>query len=179
MLFGVAVASKREYYILQGSGVGEPLGIMKAPCVVGVSTTADNTFAWADAMAMLARFKQVTSNVRWVMHQSVIPDLAAAGFVTGNIPRSLVDLGFGPPIYSEHMNQANGDDVGLFDFGCYLMFERQSLAIAFSEHAAFTSDKGTWRFTERLDGQPWLKSAITLADPQGSYTVSPFVYHDD
>ena len=179
MLFGVAVASKREYYILQGSGVGEPLGILKAPCAVGVTTNADNTFAWVDAMGMLARFKQVTSNVRWVMHQSVIPDLAAAGFVTGNIPRSLVDLGFGPPIYSEHMNQANGDDVGLFDFGCYLMFERQSLAIAFSEHAAFTSDKGTWRFTERLDGQPWLKSSITLADPQGSYTVSPFVYHDD
>jgi hypothetical protein len=53
------------------------------------------------------------------------------------------------------------------------------MAVAFSEHAAFTTDKGTWRFTKRLDGQPWLSGAITLADPQGSYTVSPFVYHND
>lgn len=178
-LFGIAVAAKREYYILRGTGVGEPRGIFNAPCTVGVTTNADGVFAWVDAMNMLSRFKPISGNVRWVMHQGVIPDLAASGFVTGNIPRSLVDLGFGAPIYSEHMPQANGDDVLLADFGAYLSFERQSLAIAYSEHAAFTTDRGVWRFTERLDGQPWLKSAITLADPTGSYTVSPFVFHDD
>jgi hypothetical protein len=36
-----------------------------------------------------------------------------------------------------------------------------------------------WRFKKRLDGQPWLLNAITLADPQGSFTQSPFVYLND
>jgi HK97 family phage major capsid protein len=47
------------------------------------------------------------------------------------------------------------------------------LAIDFSEHYKFTNNQGTWRFTENVDGQPWLKNTITLAD--GSTTVSPFV----
>jgi hypothetical protein len=38
---------------------------------------------------------------------------------------------------------------------------------------------GTWRFTARNDGKPWLKKAITLAGPGATYTVSPFVYHND
>jgi hypothetical protein len=32
----------------------------------------------------------------------------------------------------------------------------------------------TWKFEKRIDGQPWMKSAITLAD--ATSTVSPFVY---
>ena len=178
-LFGIAVASKREFYILRGTGVGEPLGILNAPAAVGVATNADNTFAWVDACSMLARFKQVTGRARWVMHQGVLPDLAAAGFLTGTTARRVEDLGYGAPILSQHMPQDDYDDVLLADFGCYLLFMRQPISIAYSEHVNFLTDKGTWRFTERLDGQPWVTGAITLADPQGSYTVSPFVYHDD
>jgi len=91
----------------------------------------------------------------------------------------LQDLGYGPAIFSEHMPQANNDDVLLADFGAYLFFDRQGLTIDYSEHAYFGTDQVAWRFKERVDGQTWLKGAITLADPTGSYTVSPFVYHDD
>lgn len=178
-LFGIAVAAKREYYILRGTGAGEPLGVLNAPCAVAVATATNDAFAWVDALAMIARFKQVTQNIRWVAHPGVLPDLGAAAWVTGNVARRIEDLGFGSLVMSEHMPQANGDDVILGDWGTYLLFERQSLAIAFSEHAAFESDRGVWRFTERLDGQPWVKGPIVLADPTGSYTVSPFVYHDD
>jgi hypothetical protein len=41
------------------------------------------------------------------------------------------------------------------------------------------NELGTWRFSQRQDGQPWLKNVITLADPQGSYTMSPFISHND
>ena len=61
----------------------------------------------------------------------------------------------------------------------FMIFDRQGMAISFSEHYKFVNDQGTWRFVKRLDGAPWLKGAITLADPQGSYTVSPYVYHND
>jgi hypothetical protein len=38
----------------------------------------------------------------------------------------------------------------------------------------FTNNQGTWRFVCRVDGQPWLRSAVTLSD--ASSTVSPYVY---
>ena len=44
--------------------------------------------------------------------------------------------------------------------------------IDFSEHYAFITGQGTWRFGERIDGKPWMKGKITLADPQGSFTVA-------
>jgi hypothetical protein len=59
------------------------------------------------------------------------------------------------------------------------MFEKGGLMIDFSEHVNFTSDEVVWRFKERFDGQPWLANTITQADPQGSYTVSPYVYFND
>ena len=80
----------------------------------------------------------------------------------------------------EHSPQANNaGDVILADLSAYLLFRREALSIAFSDHYGFVNDMGTWRFTARTDGKPWLKNAITLADPTGSYTVSPFVYHND
>ena len=187
-LFAIAIGAKNERNILRGTGVGEPLGILNAACTIGVTTASDNTFAYADVLSMWSRFKAVSGQQPvWIAHPSLIPDIGVlavasgspvvwAGNLAGGQPSSL--LGY-PLIFSEHMPQANGDDMLLADLGAYVLFERQQLSIAFSEHAAFTTDKGTWRFTARNDGQPWMKSAITLADPTGSYTVSPFVYHND
>lgn len=183
-LFRIAINAKLERHVLRGSGTGEPLGILNSSVAVGVTTAGDNVFAEADALSMLARFKPVggTQPV-WIMHRSVLPDLGAfsdttSALINWNSGVSQALLGY-PIVYSEHMPQANGDDVLLADLGAYLLFERQGLVIGYSEHAAFTSDMGTWRFTYRCDGKPWMRSAITLADPTGSYTVSPFVFHDD
>jgi HK97 family phage major capsid protein len=182
-LFRLSINAKLERHILRGNGAGEPLGVLNSSVAVASTTAGDNVFAEADALAMLARFKPVGGAPVWVMHRSVIPDLGAFSDTTSAMVNwqsgvSMQLLGY-PIAFSEHMPQANGDDVLLADFGGYLLFERQGLQIAYSEHAAFTTDKGTWRFTYRCDGKPWLRSAVTLADPTGSYTVSPFVYHDD
>ena len=185
-LFGIAVGARNERNILRGTGVGEPLGILNAPSVIGVTTATDNVFALADALSMRSRFKSVGGSPVWIIHPGIWPDIgvfetSAGGGVwmanqAASMPSSL--LGY-PILESEHMPAPNTDDVILADLSAYVLFERQALSIAFSEHAAFTTDKGTWRFTVRNDGQPWLKSAITLADPGGSFTVSPFVYHND
>jgi HK97 family phage major capsid protein len=185
-VFQIAIDGKLEHYILNGTGAGQPTGILPSACSIGVTTATNNIFAEADAMAMLARFKVVNRSrnaIAWVMHRGVIPDLAA--FTASD--RDMVEwrgglsstlLGY-PILYSEHMPQDDNDDVLLADFSGYLLFDRQQLTVDFSEHAKFENDLGVWRYKIRVDGMPWLKSAITLADPQGSYTVSPFVYHDD
>ncbi len=114
------------------------------------------------------------------MHPSVFPDTAVWEIGTnGAGVAKFSDLGKGDPIFSEHLPQANGDDVVLADMKAYIFFDRQGITIDYSEHAAFTTDRVVWRVKERVDGMPWLKGAITLADPTGSFTVSPFVYHDD
>lgn len=187
-LFSIAIGSKNERNILLGTGAGEPLGIFNAPCTIGVNTATDNVFAYADVLAMWARFKAVSgSSPVWICHPSLIPDIGVlavasgspvvwAGNLAGGQPSTL--LGY-PILFSEHMQQANGDDMLLADLGAYILFERQALSIAFSEHAGFKEDQGVWRFTARNDGKPWLKDKITLADPTGSYTVSSFVFHND
>lgn len=187
-LFAIAIGSKNERNILFGTGAGEPLGILNAPCTVGVTTATNDTFAYADVLSMWARFRAVSGGTPvWIAHPSLIPQIGTlavaagspvvwAGNLAAGQPSTL--LGY-PILFSEHMNQWKTNDMLLADLGAYIMFERQALSIAYSEHAAFTSDKGTWRFTARNDGKPWLKDKISLAQPGAAYTVSPFVYHAD
>lgn len=187
-LFAIAIGAKNERNILFGSGVGEPLGIFNAPCTVGVTTKTNDVFAYADVLAMWAQFRAVSGGSPvWIAHPSLIPSIGTlavaagspvvwAGNLAAGQPSTL--LGY-PILFSEHMNQHKTNDMLLADLGAYIMFERQALSIAYSEHAAFTSDKGTWRFTARNDGKPWLKDKISLAQPGAAYTVSPFVYHAD
>lgn len=188
-LFALAINAKREHYIFRGTGANEPLGILNSSALISVTTVADNTFAETDGYNMLSRFKKYLSNGAWFIHPGVIPDFGAmeigsAGptFITDLNTQEVLGRPFiGKPVFqSEHLPQDdNSGDVVLADLKAYLLFERGGLMIAFSEHFAFTSDQGTFRFTQRMDGQPWVKGAVTLADPQGSFTVSPFVKHND
>ncbi len=184
-LFAIATDSIVERHILRGSGGSEWLGILNSAAAIGVTPASNNTFGEADALGMLSRFKPMPAgNPVWIMHRGVIPDFA--GFTSNGsdlvewrqqVPSAL--LGY-PIIYSEHAPQDdNAGNVILADLSAYIIFNRRQLTVAFSEHAKFENDLVTWKYSIRADGMPWLKSAITLPDPQGSYTVSPFVYHND
>lgn len=183
-LFGRAVASMEDYAFINGTGAGEPLGILKSGAAIGVTTTTNDQFKIEDAMKMYGQFQSVGGSPVWILNPALTVDLYSYFSVsTGGtdfiqpregVPMSL--LGF-PILFSEHMPAANTDDAMLVDLAAYLVLDRAGMAIAYSEHAAFTTDQATWRFTKRLDGQPWMRSYVTLAD--GSHTVSPFVYHND
>lgn len=185
-LFAIAIASKNHRNVLRGSGVGEPLGILNAACAIGVTPATNNLFSYADSLSMLSKFKRIIGQPIWLHHPGIIADVgvmeigtAGAGAVfLANGPKELHTY---PLVPSDHLPQANNSGaVILADLKAYKFWmNRAGLAIAFSEHAKFEQDMGVWRFTQRNDGKPWLKSYITLPDPQGSYTVSPFVYHND
>ncbi len=185
-VISIAVGSKLEQLVLRGNGVGEPLGILNAAARVNVAAAASNTFAYGDAVKMVARMKSVGSAPIWVYHPSVINDIAVMQNGSGgsvwmanlSAPVGGTLLGY-PLVVSEHLPQTdNTDSVVLADMGGYVLFERGGLYIEFSEHAAFTEGTDTWRFGMRCDGQPWVKGKITLADPQNAstpYEMSPFV----
>lgn len=187
-VIGVAVGSKTEYYILRGNGVGQPMGILNAPALISVTVDTDNTFAYADAVEMTSHFKAIAGAPVWVYHPGLITDIAAfqvassspvvwASPLAGGQPSTL--LGY-PLLQSEHVPQANNSGCALLaDLGAYLLFEKGGLYVDFSEHVYFATGQDAWRFGNRMDGQPWMKSYVTLADPQGSFYVSPFVKLDD
>lgn len=188
-LFSTTINSKREFLILNGTGAGEALGILNAGALIAVTTNANNVFALIDALAMLSRFKPYLSPGIWMAHQGVIPDIGVLQVASGGgvwMQDMKNDKVIGMPLlgkqilYSEHLPQDdNSGDVILIDPKAYILFQKRGMRIDFSEHVAFKEDQGTWRFTDRMDGQPWVSGATTLADPQGSFTVSPFVKHHD
>lgn len=187
-LFGVAIGAKEDYSFLFGNGVGKPLGMLVSPAAVGVDADTNDAFVYADAMEISSRFRPVTpGGGLWVAHKSALPDIGRFEVGTGGAvwmanlvskePANL--LGY-PLLWSEHMAQTNNPyDVALIDPSAYVIFDRQDLRIAFSEHAYFTTDQVAWRFTKRIDGRPWLAGATELSDATGNFTVSPFVYNND
>lgn len=190
-LFNVAVSAKHEYYVLRGGGTGsgQPLGILNSTCVVNVTPGTNNLFSWVDVGAMQAHHKMIgTQAPVWIWHPSVWPDVITmeVGTAGGAVWTANMQAAQGKQLngyeyfQSEHLPQANNSgDVILADLFAYLLFRRQEISIAYSEHAGFLTDQATWRFTARADGMPWMRAPITLSDPTGSYTISPFVIHND
>lgn len=188
-LFSVSISAKNERNLLRGSGVGQPLGILNSAVALPITTVTNNVFAYADGLNMIAKFWSVNPmSCCWIFHPSLWPDLGVMESTSGGPGAFQTNLSaaFGKTFLGYEMAQSqfspqanNAGDMILADLSMYLMFVRQELAIDFSEHVGFLSGKDTWRFYQRNDGKPWLKSPITLGDPQGSYQVSPFVYHND
>jgi HK97 family phage major capsid protein len=183
-LFGGAVAWYEDYAFLRGNGVGKPLGVQNAPALISVSRTGSGAdFEAADVGNMLRRIPPSSMrNAVWVIHPYVIPSLIAMAGTSGSVVTWIGDMRNGMPatllglpiVFSEKMVvSGTAFDVLLADFSYYVVGNRDELSIAYSEHFKFTNDQGTWRFTHRVDGQPWLNDKITLSD--ASSTISPFV----
>jgi HK97 family phage major capsid protein len=179
--------TRTEYFILRGNGVNQPTGILNSAAIVNITPATDGSFTYPDATKMLSRFKNTGGQSAWLMHPSLMPDVAqmessaGGGVFQANYGQALGGSLLGAPmVFSEHLPQkGNSGGVILADLSAYVIFNLGGVYVDFSEHAFFTTGYSAWRFGHRLDGKVQLKSSITLADPQGSYTVSPFVVHND
>ena len=182
-LFGRAIAWHEDHAFLRGDGVGKPLGILNSNALISVARSAASAFALEDAATMLARLMPgwAPSSTVWAMHPTVAGELfqmstsAGSAIYLDNARDKPAMVLFGiPVVITEKLPALNTlGDVLLLDLHHYLIGDRREVEIAFSEHVAFTSNQGAWRFVARVDGQPWLRSPITLND--GSSTLSPFV----
>ncbi len=184
-LFGKAIAWFEDYAFLNGNGVGKPLGALAGAAAISVSRANGNQFGLADAGTMLGKVLPGWSpkTLCWIVHPSVLPQLcqmvstaAGVGWLQRLNDQSLPMELLGIPIaISEKMSAlGTAKDVALVDWQHYLIGDRQQVEIAYSEHYKFTNNQATWRFVARVDGQPWLRSAVTLQNQ--SSTVSPYVY---
>ncbi len=183
-LFGRAMGDAEDWWFLNGNGVGQPQGIISAPCTIQPNRTGANAIVWADIMAMYHAFEHNPRGV-WVAHVCTTQQLI--GLKDGNnnymwmanmrdgMPQNL--LGY-PIIFTEKVpNLGTKGDINLCDFGYYLIGDEEGPMVESSIHERFRKNQTTYRISEMVDGQPWLSEPIELR-PDGTVSISPFVSLD-
>jgi HK97 family phage major capsid protein len=184
-LFGKACAWYEEYAFLQGNGVGKPVGVLNAGCTISYNRTTAGHLSFADVGGMLSKLLPASYNrAVWYVSPTVVSDLLQLKDGASRAMFLSIDQGvtkapvwklLNLPVNVTEKIPALGTkgDVMLVDPSLYVIGDRMMLEVAASEHVNFLKNQMTWRFVQRVDGRPWLESAITLQD--GSSTVSPFV----
>lgn len=179
-MFGRAIGSKENYAFFRGDGVGKPHGILESGALISATRSAGSAIALSDLSEMMSDFLPSSwGKGAWFVNpaaldkliQLVSSPLSWMNDLRSGMPVQLL----GMPLYVTGalptINTAG--DILLVDPSYYLIGDRQQVSIAYSEHYAFVTDQAAWRFTYRVDGQPWLDNYITLEN--ASTTVSPFV----
>lgn len=189
-LWPKALAFEEDAKFMAGTGVGEPLGFMGAGNTASIPVTAEvgqasATIVYENIVKMYSRMLPSSlSSAVWICSPDAIPELLTmalsvgtggnAVFVvnaTGPAPMSI----FGRPLIISEKAGALGSrgDISFVDLSYYLVGDRQTMTADSSTDFNFGSDKTTFRIIQRVDGRPWLKSAITPKN--GGNTLSPFV----
>jgi len=188
-MFSSAIAFQEDDDFINGTGAGQALGVLNAPCCIsvtketgqaGTSIVANNLFK------MKSRLNPRSwGRARWFAHQDTYPQLRILSVPVGTggtvIPlftesggKMMLD---GLPInFTEHCQTlGTSGDILLGDWSQYLIGQKvgSALKIDTSIHVKFVDDETAFRFVMRYDGQPWWPSALT--PKHGASTVSPFV----
>lgn len=181
--FAGAIAWMEDYAFINGTGVGQPLGVINAPATITVNRVDQDNVIYDDLVNMIENFMPSGSGT-WVISQSNLSTLLLMNGPTGNpsyiwgnavngAPSTL--LGY-PVIWSEkvpRLSTTSVGDVGLFDFKYYLIGDRLATTVESTKFDRWQYDQTSWRGVHRVDGQPWLSTPLTYQD--GTTQVSPFV----
>lgn len=187
-IFPEAIAWFEDIAFIRGTGVGEPLGYLNSSAMVSVTKEVGqsaDTIVWENIVKMYSRMLPSSlDRAVWLAHIDTFPELAtmALSVGTGGSAIWLNNGVSGPPMtilgrpvfFTEKVNTVgDAGDITFVDLGYYLIGDRQAIQADTSPHYRFQNDQTTLRFIERVDGRPWIQSAIT--PETGSNTLSPFV----
>jgi len=189
-LWPQALAFFEDAAFMTGTGVGQPLGFLGAGNNAAIEVAAESgqaadTILIENIVKMYSRMLPASLNrAAWIVSPECIPQLytLALSVGTGGAPVMLVNaVGAGPAtmlgrpiIVTEKAGRlGNRGDISFVDLAYYLVGDRQVMTADSSTDYRFGEDKTTFRIIQRVDGRPWVQSAIT---PQnGGSTLSPFV----
>ena len=187
-LFGDALAYFEDDAFIAGTGAGQPLGVLNAAAMVSVTKETGQAAATIVYENLVKAFSRVLPQSMgtgvWYAHPDTFPQLAALSLAigTGGSAVWISNIADGPPatifgrpvIFTEKAKTlGTAGDIVFADFGFYLIGDRQAMQMASSPHVNFTTDEMAWRFVQRVDGRPWIQSALTPRN--GTNTMSPFV----
>lgn len=183
-----AIGGGFDYMFVQGTGAGQPLGIVNAPCTATVSKESGQaaaTILGANLLKMAARLHPACwARSAWLVSPSVLSQLLSitqeAGPSTGRRTAELVDrdgimLLMTRPVFITDACSALGTkgDVILADLSQYVVGLRKELSLEREISSGWKDDLVGFRMITRFDGQPAWPSAVTPR--AGSETLSAFV----
>jgi len=200
--FGEEIQFKAEDAIINGTGAGQPLGILTSGSLVSVAKETSQvaaTFVSENAHKMWARmWSRSRRNAVWVYNQDMDPQLFQLNIKVKNVAGAENVGGFAyvgfrmagsdgnPGPFHQLMGRpmipveycatlGTKGDIQLCDFTQYLLIDKAPRS-AVSMHVRFLNDEQTFRLTYRVDGQPiWNKP---LTPFKGTNTLSPFISLD-
>lgn len=162
--------------IIDGSGAGQPLGILQSTSLVTVAKEVAqpaDTVVFANVSNMYARMlARWRSNAVWLINQDIEPQLmslnhpgdASPVFMPpGGLSQAPFGTILGRPIIPTEAAKTLGDlgDIMLVDLNQYLTATKVGgLRAETSIHLWFDYDMTAFRFIIRIAGEPWWADAI-------------------
>jgi HK97 family phage major capsid protein len=171
---------------LNGTGVGEYMGVMQSPALISVSaeTPQDaDTIVYENVINMRSRVWRYGQAI-WIANHDTIPQLMLMNQTVGaagtpvwqpSAREDHPDILLGRPIVFTEFAQKLGDagDIVCVNPTQYLEGEYQPLQQAESIHVRFVEHERAFKFWTRNAGAPWWRSALT--PKYSAVTLSPFV----
>ncbi len=177
--------------LVNGTGAGQPLGILNADCTVSVSKETGQSAATINATNILKMWSRMWSRSRtnavWLINQDVEPQLYSMQIGTGvanqvvymppgGLSSSPYATLMGRPVLPVEFCSTLGTvgDIILWDGSQWVTAVKGGgPKSAVSMHLYFDTDEMAFRTTYRLDSQPWWSSPLTPF--KGTNTQSPAV----
>lgn len=174
--FAGTLAWYEDYHGVNGTGVGQMLGLLNAGCKISVNRQTGGQYTSQDGQNMMAKLYDNSSadHSLWLFSQTVRSQRVSQANWWINGPQMQYGLGIADTFLQPALGTTG--DVIAADLEMYIIGDRQIVSIEASPYygTAFTQNQQWWRVVERIDGQPLLSAAITIPDG-GSNTVSPVV----
>lgn len=184
------LAFEEDDAFMTGTGVDQPLGFLGSRNPAAILQTketgqAANTILFENVIKMYSRlFPGSIQNAVWTCSPDTLPELwsMAISVGTGGAPLMVANAQPGPPftllglpVVRSEKNPKLGQRgcLALADLSYYLVGDRQQMSAASSTDWKFGNNQTAYRLVQRVDGRPWIQSAVTPRN--GGPTLSPFV----
>jgi HK97 family phage major capsid protein len=178
--------------IINGTGAGQPLGILNAGCLVSVTKETGQkaaTIVAENVIKMYSRlFAASRANSIWLINQMIEPQLFTMSLAvgTGGVPIYMPAGGlsgqpygtlFGRPVIPIEQCAALGTagDIIFANMNGYILAQKGGIQSDVSIHVRFIYDESVFRFVLRIDGQPVRASVLTPYKGGATATQSDFI----
>ena len=188
--FAEEMTFKVEDAVINGTGAGQPLGILNSGATIQQAKGGSDSGAvltTADVLAMWNRlWVPSRQNAVWLADVSIEPQLYQLVLGAPSLGQILLYTPPGdkgnqtgmlmgrPVVFHEHgAVLGTPGDIVLADLNQYVIIDKGGVRQDYSIHVNFLTDEGVFRFVYRVDGQSWWKKPLT--PKSGGSTLSPFI----